>query len=225
MTILTPSRGAMVVALLMSLPPAGAGQTSETRPPVDAFLEVWLLKQDPVAARQQFVSVQHVLDNTPELRSLAEATDWIQRVMTMWLFADHGLVTQLGHGDPSLGAWRSLPTTPAAIDGKRNSFDSIGSAITASSGNSDRPYDSAPVDVPDPSKLNLAGKRVYVVTFRFRQLPRDALLLIFGEVNVPSPAVGPQRGVGPAAGQPSSGRTAATQSAQWKLVQFSWTSS
>jgi hypothetical protein len=173
MKLLTPARAALMVAWLLSLPATGIGQTAEAWPPVDAFLEMWLLKQDPVGARQQFVSVPHILNNTPELRSAEEATDWIQRVMTMWLFADHGIVTQLGHGDPASGVWRRLPTTPASIDAERNRFETVKSAIT-SPGSADRPYDLTAVDV-DPLKSNLVGKRAYVVTFKFRQVPRDTL--------------------------------------------------
>src|SRR3989344_1072039 len=87
--------------------PATAESSNETTPEeiLNRFLNEWLVKQDVDESVKFFTSDK---EYETEIRNVFQVADgeqfdideWTRKVLTMWLFEDHGLVETLGHGDP-----------------------------------------------------------------------------------------------------------------------------
>lgn len=150
----------------------GRGKNELEREAIDRFLtewirqarapkKDWLVRHADMPALQKTLGVRHGIDSASDMQALFD----------MWLVQDHGLVVQAGHGAPgTMQKLRLLVEGAARIE-----YKEIAEALEAI-GESQAPY------VMLTGRKLIAeryGDSAQTIYFRFRNTPRDLLVLVF----------------------------------------------
>jgi hypothetical protein len=170
----------LLAVIVLDFEAASKSLRAQDGPPVNQFLNTWLVDRNVGGATEYFdlVAVRRALSLQIDD---AQMSNWIRRALTMWLISDHGLVSRWGHGDPNAPDWPRLPLTVDGIEGERAQFGSVPEAIR-SPVNGDRPYELTAT--PNQILPGYQGQ-AQTAAFVFRRIPTDLVLVTFGRTGGP----------------------------------------
>lgn len=139
------------------------------------FLNAWIVERD-VDKAVTYVNTQII---TEQLRPFGfneqQSDDWAKKFFTMWLVEDHGLINLAGHAlIPEY--FTDLPLKPKLTEQREHykirEYESLEGAIE---GDGTKPYDISLI-ASENLETNIAPTHA-VIVFRFKSIPRDALVL------------------------------------------------
>jgi hypothetical protein len=156
----------LVSAQMLSVAPVDAKKFA------DLFLIAWIVKHD---LRYASTMINRSAFARPFVREPDEKSEDIatRSILAMWLIKDHGLVNKLGHG--------LNPENTARFETLNQPKIEVSSLEGAISGSNGALYDSFRV-VPDGGPAP-PSNNTYVIVFRFRHAPRDAVMLLLTQDN------------------------------------------
>jgi hypothetical protein len=103
--------------------------------------------------------------------------EWASRFLTLWLIEDHGLVNELGHGNPEAGGYNSLPDLPVREGAFRTlpAGSRLSDVLEAGSG---MIYQM--VELPR-GWMGIELDRPFAALLHFKHTPNDAVFLVLAK--------------------------------------------